>query len=843
MADGSVIIEGKFDEKQIKKEINRLGDITEKGMQTALVSIGAIATGIAGLGASAINFGTEYQKASNQLQASTNLTAEDMENLKEVMKNVYANNFGEDMNDVANSLATVRKELGALDDTSLQNATQSAIALRDTFDYDVSESVRSAKALMDNFGVSSDEAFNLIVQGAQNGLDYSGEMLDTISEYSVQFSKLGFSAEDMFNILQKGAESGAFNLDKVGDAVKEFSIRAIDGSDTTIDGFTRLGLNADEMAKKFAAGGDTAKEAFEQVVTQIAGMDDKVEQSIVGVDLFGTMWEDLGSGVVTQLANMTDEYNRTINSAEQLTQIKYDDMGSALQGIGRQLQTNLLLPISEKLLPVFNNLANKLNEAFSSGNLQGTIDEIANSVGNLVTGIATFVEKWLPSIVSGISWVIKNAPTIISLLAGIGVGLKVFQIAKVISSFITEIKKISTTVNVASKAFMAFNTILNANPIILLITVIGMLVTTFITLWNTNEDFRNAVINIWNTIKETIGNVINGIIIFFTETIPNAFQAFIQFWINLGNNIKNTFINAWNAIVAFFTETIPQWIQNIITWFQQLPYNIGLLIGQIIGHIIQFGINVWNWITTELPNIIQSIIDWFAQLPGRIWEWLKNVVSNITQWGKNTYNTAKTWTTTTITSIVNWFKQLPGKIWTWLSNTISKVKQWGSDMASKGKTAALNLVNNVINTIKNLPKKLVEIGKNVVKGIWDGIHGMANWLKDKISSFLNGIVDGIKGVLGIHSPSKVMKKEVGRFMAMGIGEGFDDNLSKVYRKMKSAVDFETQKLSTNLSTTATTNRAITVYMNLQGDAYMDSTKVGRMVAPTVSKTLKVGGVT
>ena len=214
MADGSVIIEGKFDKKQIKKEINRLGDITEKGTQTALVSIGAIATGIAGLGASAINFGTEYQKASNQLQASTNLTAEEMDNLKEVMKNVYANNFGEDMSDVANSLATVRKELGALDEASLQNATQSAIALRDTFEYDVSESVRSAKALMDNFGVSSDEAFNLIVQGVQNGLDYSGEMLDTISEYSVQFSKLGFSAEDMFNILQKGAESGAFNLDR-----------------------------------------------------------------------------------------------------------------------------------------------------------------------------------------------------------------------------------------------------------------------------------------------------------------------------------------------------------------------------------------------------------------------------------------------------------------------------------------------------------------------------------------------------------------------------------------------------------------------------------------------------
>lgn len=163
-------------------------------------------------------------------------------------------------------------------------------------------------------------------------------------------------------------------------------------------------------------------------------------------------------------------------------------------------------------------------------------------------------------------------------------------------------------------------------------------------------------------------------------------------------------------------------------------------------------------------------------------------------------------------------------------------------MANKGKTAALNLVNKVINTIKSLPKKVLEVGKNIVRGIWEGITGMIGWIKDKISGFVSGIVDGIKGVLGIHSPSKVMNKEVGRFMAMGIGQGFKDNIAKVYRQMKSAVDFETQKLSANLSTTATNNKMFTANIKTQpANVYLEGRKVGRIVTPSVTKTLRGAG--
>ncbi len=167
---------------------------------------------------------------------------------------------------------------------------------------------------------------------------------------------------------------------------------------------------------------------------------------------------------------------------------------------------------------------------------------------------------------------------------------------------------------------------------------------------------------------------------------------------------------------------------------------------------------------------------------------------------------------------------------------------WGINLANKGRESAINLVNNIINTITELPGKVLDIGKNIVEGLWNGITGMGGWIKNKISNFAGGIIDGFKKTFGIHSPSKVFNREIGKFLALGLGEGFNSNLAKVYRQMKTAVDFETQKLSASLSTTANVNRSLNATITVEGsDIYMDSTKVGRAVTPTITKTLKGAG--
>lgn len=336
----------------------KIGELTQGLSGTQAVAIGAgVAAGgaLIGIGGAAVSAATDIDSAMNQLQASTGATAEETEKYRQVMEDVYKNNYGESFGDIGDAISQVTKNLGEMDQTSLQNVTESAFALRDTFGYEIPESTRAAKAMMDQFGISGEEAMNLIVAGTQNGLDYSGEFLDGISEYSVQFSKMGFSADEMFKIFEKGAETGAFNLDKIGDAVKENAIRVIDYSDTTADAYSQLGLNLDEMSSKFAAGGDSAREAFDQVMTGLIALDDPVKQNTIGVELFGTMWEDLGPEVVMALGDIEEGAYAVGDEMENLKDIKYDDLGSQFEALKRNVEM-LLVPLGEQLIPILSEI-------------------------------------------------------------------------------------------------------------------------------------------------------------------------------------------------------------------------------------------------------------------------------------------------------------------------------------------------------------------------------------------------------------------------------------------------------------------------------------------------------
>lgn len=303
------------------------------------------------VGTAAIKFSSDSQDAFQQFAAATGTASNEMGKYKDMINDVYKDNFGESINDVAEAMATVNQNMSYLDDSALQRCTEYAYTLSDTFGVDVAESTRAADSLIKNYGVSARETFNLMTQGMQSGLNFSDELFDNIDEYSVQFKKLGLDAEDMFSVFANGAQNGAFNLDKIGDAVKEFSIRAIDGSDTTKQGFEALGMNADEMAQKFGAGGKTAKEAFNEVIEGLASMDDPVAQSAAGVNLFGTMWEDLGPQVITSMSTASDAIDKSRESVEGLVNVKYDTLSGALGGLWRTIQVDVLQPIGNQLIP------------------------------------------------------------------------------------------------------------------------------------------------------------------------------------------------------------------------------------------------------------------------------------------------------------------------------------------------------------------------------------------------------------------------------------------------------------------------------------------------------------
>ncbi|WP_074037466.1 phage tail tape measure protein [Clostridioides difficile] len=805
-------------QERLQEQLKKVGEVASK----ACAGLGA---GVLSIGGMAIKANEDYQKALNQIQASTGNTVQGMEHLKDAMLGVYKNNFGEDFADIANAMSIVDKSLAGATG-NIQSLTEKAIGFRDTFGYEVSESIRSADALVRNFGISGDEAFNLMAQGQQRGLDYSGELLDNINEYSVQFKKLGLSATDMFNLFESGMNAGAFNLDKIGDAIKEFSIRAIDGSNTTIDGFNKLGMNAEEMGAKFAKGGVGAKTAFYQVIEAIKNVNDPVKQSIIGVDLFGTMWEDLGPQVVTQLGSIKNKFDETKNTMDEINKIKYASFSQGLQGIGRIINAGVLIPLGQRMLPALNEFANWLkNDGVKS------INSFANEIGNGLSGAVKLATKALPLLINSLSWVLKNGPTIASIFVSIKtasimtsavksivalkkawvaakLAVRVYMVGMaeagtVLSGFqiLVGVLTKKMTIAQARTMLLAKASALLGGPIGIAIVAITALVAGLVVLWNTNKGFRDFVINAWNNIKETTTKVWGGICNFFTQTIPQAwndlctsFSNAVQWFGEMWNNIKQAFINGWNAIVAFFTQTIPMWINSIGIWFGQLPTKIGYGLGFALGKIMSWGISVWTYLVTNVPIWINNVVTFFAQLPSRIWTWLVSTVQKIGQWGMAMIAYAQIYSRMIINNIVVFFQTLPNRVWTWLTNTIQKVATWGSQMATKGKEGAKKLITTVVDTLKSLPQKVMDIGKNVVKGLWNGITGAGDWLKGKVNDFAKGVIDGFKNGFGVHSPSWKLRDLVGRFLPLGIWEGIKVELPSLKSNIDNVVSNLTQRM-------------------------------------------------
>ena len=511
--------------------MGKVGDLASglTGAQAAAIGAGAAVTGV---GVLAVGSANDINSAMNQLQASTGATAEETEKYRNVMEEVYNNNYGDSFGDIGQAIADINKNMGDMSEGRLKNVTESAFALRDTFGYEIPESTRAAKAMMDNFGISGDKAMNMIATGAQNGLDYSGEFLDSISEYSVQFSKMGLDAEDMFAIFQKGAESGAFNLDKVGDAVKEMSIRVVDGSDTTREGFELLGLNADEMAQKFAAGGDSAKEAFEQTIDALAAMEDPLAQNQAGVDLMGTMWEDLGADAVTALADIQENSYGTADAMNQIKDVKYDDLGAQFEELKRNVET-AIIPIGESLMPLLLELGESV--------LPLVIDCLAPLIelfAQLLSPILSLIGSAIMPLISAFISLITSAITpLVSVLQA--TLLPIFT---------------GTLSSLASTATSVIGNITN-----IFRNLIDFVKNVFTGNWKAA----------WENVKDIFSNAVSGLASIFKAPI----NAIVDGWNSLASSLGSVTIPDWVPVVGGGSFSLPR-LSRLKSGMDYVPYDL-----------------------------------------------------------------------------------------------------------------------------------------------------------------------------------------------------------------------------------------------------------------------------
>ncbi len=450
--------------------IGTFKDEFAKNAKTLAVIGGTITAGVVAFGTKAITIADGVDKSAKKIASATGEGAASVEKFEGVVKNVYGDNFGDSFEGIANDVSKITQNLGKMNEQQLTDVTERAYTLRDAFDFGVDESSRAAKAMAQNFGISIEQAYDYMAKGAQDGLNYSGELLDNISEYSVQFAKLGLSADDMFNIFKDGAENGAWNLDKIGDAVKEVAIRMVDGSQTTKEGFEALGMDAEATAAKIAQGGDVARETFKQVMAAIAAMDDPVAQNQAGVNLLGTMWEDLGATAVEALAGITDEAYDCSGALDEIKELNYDSLGNSLETLGRQIEL-ALEPLGEELIPLITDLVEDIGKDLKA-ELPQIVEEISGLFKTIVDGVK-------------ILWNLRDA--VAAGVVAFGSFKAACAIGNIINATVEAVRKFAKATETAKTAQEAFNAVGAANLYVFVASAIIAVVSAIVTFISTAE--------------------------------------------------------------------------------------------------------------------------------------------------------------------------------------------------------------------------------------------------------------------------------------------------------------------------------------------------------------------
>lgn len=775
-----------FDE--LGRAADEAGEEAEKSSEGFTVLKGALASlvadGIRAVGSALKDLVTDSANAYAQFSAATGIATDAMGEYEEAIKSIYKNNFGESLEDVANKMAKVKEVTGELDASKLQDMTEKAITLEDVFGMDMTETLRGVQSLVTHFGMSAEEAFDYLAYGAQNGLNYTDELGDNISEYAGKFAEAGYSAKDYFELLQNGSDGGAYNLDKVNDAINEVTARLADGTiEKGIGGFSK---STQDLFTAWQNGGATQKQVIDSIVGDIKNTTGEQEKMNLAALAFGTMAEDGGTKFIESLSAVGNTYDDVQGKADKLADTKYDTPMAAISGIGRTIKVDLLQPLADKMMPKLNELADWVTD-----NLPTFIEKM-KEVGDKVKEVIGFIE------------------TISPLLAGVATaiaGLALAGLIQNLSTIGTALKGLIMSTKLMTAAQWLLNVALNANPIGLVIIGIAALVAAFVTLWMKSETFRNFWIGLWDKIKEAFSATGDFLVNFFTVTIPEAFNSVIEWvktnWQALLLMLINPFAglfkyfydnnetfrewvnNAVETFKEFFTVKIPEFIDKAIEWFNSLPEKIGYALGFALGTLVQWGIDLWNFVTTKVPEIISNIVTFFKELPGKIWTWLVNTVTKVNEWKNNMVTKAKEAGSNFINTAVTFIKELPGKIWTWLVNTITKLSQWKEDMKQKGKEAIKGLIDKVIEGAKDIPGKMLSIGQDIVNGVWKGIQNAKETFFKNVKGFFSGLVDGAKDALGIESPSKVFAKEVGRWIPKGVAVGIDDSAKDALASMKS----------------------------------------------------------
>ena len=858
------------------EQLDEMGKTLTAGtLMEAADQISGLGDKITELGDKAKDAFLETQDATVKASTYFGETGKAAEETAGVIKDVYAEGVGDSMDSVSNAVITVKKNLKDLDETTLTHLTEQAITLDELYGIDMNETLRGVNSLMEQYGLTAQQAMDYIVKGTQNGLDKTNELGDNLSEYSGKFAQAGYSAQEYFQLLQNGLDNGAYNLDKVNDAINEVTTRLVDG--TIADSLSKIdektgevqagtggwSKEVEDVFKQWQQGGATQKDVIDAIVTDIQNTENQQDKLNKAALAFGTMAEDGNAKFIESLTSVGNTYDDVAGSAENMFDQSTTD-SQTFEASMRQLEQSLI-PLGEALM----NLANNIIPPIASG-----IKTIGEFFGKLPEPVQNFV-------------VILGA---------------------VIAAFNTLAPAILAVINIVNMSGVE-----TLGPIIGIIAGVAAAITAIIAIvknWGAISEWFG---DLWVKVKEKCSQVWESICSFFTETIPQAwdslvakFQSIPEWWSGIWQQVADFFSGIWqsmmeNPVLSSIVTTIQDLWQNAVTTLQGIWSGLTeiasgaweLLKNTILAPVlllIDLVTGDFGQLASDAQNIWQNIQDAASQ----IWSGIQQVVTSFAEGLVTHVVTLVTGFMGTLSSLWDMIKQTALNTWENLKNSVvqtatnlkdsaiqafqnlkeSAYQKW-QEMKQNAHDSWENLKSSVVQTAQNLKESAVQAFHNMVSGIGNALSSLgttvSNGFRSAISfitslpsqavqwgrDFIDGIVSGIRNAIGrVRDAVSDVASTIRSFLHFSVpDEGplteyeswmpdFMQGLAKGIEKSKSVVADAIEGVSKDMTINA--NAMMDQSNAKQTNAIMNITSLLAQYLPYLAKSLNIewdtGGV-
>lgn len=762
-----------------------------KGFSSALNTVGSgLAKGVTlpllGVGTAAVKVASSFDSAMSEVKAISGATGTQFTQLRDKAIEMgaktkfsatesaeafkYMAMAGWDTKDMLNSISGVMnlaaasgEDLGTVSDIVTDAMTAFGLAADGT-----------TKVLKNGYNVevSNAEHFSDVLAEASSRSNTNVSLMGATFKYVAPIAgAMGYSIEDTAVAIGLMANAGVKG-EQAGTALRSTITRLVKPTKESGTAMDALGIsvtNSDGSMKSL-------DDVLRQVRSSMSGLTEDQKASYAAM-LAG---QEGMSGLLAIVNASDEDYQKLSESiqnctgaSQEMADTMQDNLGGAVTLLKSALES-AGITIGERLTPYIRELAEWITglvEKFNS--LSDSQQDLIVKIGLILTAIAPvmLIGSKVFSLLSSVIGIITTVGSALSTVFAFGLNATALSAAGA-----------STGVTMLAGAIGFL-----ASPITLVIAAITALVAAFVIAYKKSETFRNFI----NSLVEDLKT-------FFTETVPQAFEIFKEKISEVFENAKQKIgefkdkcqeivqnviefftVTLPQGIEQFATVTIPSFVQNAITFLQELPNNLGIMVGEMLGHLYLFATSAIEWATTAIPEFINSVVTFFQELPNRVWEWLVNTYNKVTEWGSNMVQKGIEVGSNFLQTVGDFFSQLPGRIWNFLAQTFQKVVAWGSQMVSSGRAAITSFVSTVVGIVTSLPSKvwgilsqipakvqqlgsqLRSIGAAAFNALWDGIKSVGNsilgWVSgfaSSIKSFISGIIEGFNNVVGSANSAK-----------------------------------------------------------------------------------------